>query len=54
VLFDQEIAEVILPESPQGVENISNETTVNKFIENGQLYIIKNNVRYNAQGAVVK
>jgi hypothetical protein len=54
VMIDQEIAEVILPESPQGVENISNETTVNKFIENGQLYIIKNNVRYNAQGAVVK
>lgn len=54
VMINEEIAEVTLPESPQGVENISNEVLVNKFIENGQLYIIKNNVRYNAQGAVVK
>lgn len=54
VMINEEIAEVTLPESPQGVENISNEVLVNKFIENGHLYIIKNGVRYDARGAVVK
>lgn len=36
-----------------GMEEIATEKAV-KFIENGQLYILKNGVRYNALGAVVE
>ncbi len=36
------------------IENTNVEAEVVKFFENGQLIIIKNGVRYNAQGAVVR
>lgn len=39
---------------PTAIENNSVVEKAQKFIENGQLFIIKNGVRYNAQGAVVK
>lgn len=38
----------------QGVENTAADAKVVKMIENGQLIIIKNGVRYNAQGAIVR
>ena len=37
-----------------GVENVQGNVQSTKVIENGVLYIIKNGVRYNAQGQVVK
>ncbi len=36
------------------VENVCTDISAAKFIENGQLYIIRGGVRYNAQGQVVK
>lgn len=36
------------------VDNVTIDQNITKFFENGQLVIIKNGVRYNAQGAVVK
>ena len=36
------------------VDNVTINQNITKFFENGQLIIIKNGVRYNAQGAVVK
>jgi hypothetical protein len=38
----------------QGVENTAADAKVVKMIENGQLIILKNGVRYNAQGAIVR
>ena len=37
-----------------GVENTEIKAKSAKFIENGQLYIISNGVKYNALGAEVK
>ena len=39
---------------PQGLEQAAATMDMMKMIENGQLIIIKNGVRYNAQGAVVR
>ena len=39
---------------PSAIENTYNETRTHKVIENGQLYIIKNGVRYNALGAEIR
>ena len=38
----------------QGVENTAVDAKAVKMIENGQLIILKNGVRYNAQGAIVR
>jgi len=41
--------------TPTGVENVqSDKVQSTKVIENGQLFILKNGVKYNAQGQVVK
>lgn len=46
---------VIIPKSPTALENISAKFGGSqKRLENGQLIIIKNGVRYNAQGQIVK
>ncbi|MBR1472719.1 MAG: hypothetical protein IJ602_00515 [Paludibacteraceae bacterium] len=42
------------PEIATDVDNVSGETKVQKFIKNGQMYILKNGVLYNATGAVVR
>lgn len=42
---------VVLPGTPAAVENVATESKAIKFVENGQLVIIKNGVRYNALGA---
>jgi len=41
-------------EFPTAIDNTNIDAKVVKFFENGQLIIIKNGVRYNAQGAVVR
>ena len=38
----------------QGIEDVQNAVQSTKLIENGQLVIIKNGIRYNAQGQIVK
>lgn len=46
---------VIAPKMPTAVENVSAKIGESeKRIENGQLFIIKNGVKYNAQGQMVK
>lgn len=39
---------------PEGVEEVAGAVKAQKVVENGQLFIIKNGVRFNAVGAVVK
>ena len=41
-------------EKKEGIDNTAAEVKIVKTIENGQIVIIKNGVKYNAQGAVVK
>ena len=46
---------IAAPKTPTAVENVQgNNVQSTKVIENGQLFIIKNGVKYNAQGKVVK
>jgi hypothetical protein len=42
------------PKTPTAVENVQGEVQGTKVLENGQLYIIKNGVKYNAQGQIIK
>ncbi|MBP5477710.1 MAG: leucine-rich repeat domain-containing protein [Paludibacteraceae bacterium] len=45
----------ILPKLPTGTDNVrTGSIQVEKVMENGVLYIIKNGVRYNAQGRIVE
>ena len=41
-------------QNPTDVETVANDAQATKFIENGQLYIIRDNRTYNAQGMLVK
>ena len=45
---------IFIAENEQSIDNTAVEAKVVKFFENGQLIIIKNGVKYNAQGAVVR
>ena len=45
---------IAAPKTPTAVENVQGEVQGTKVLENGQLYIIKNGVKYNAQGQMVK
>jgi len=38
----------------EGLDNVTDSVKVVKYFENGQLVIIKNGVKYNAQGAIMK
>jgi hypothetical protein len=40
-----------VPQGPTGVENLNGAVAPVKVIENGQIFIIRNGVKYNAQGA---
>lgn len=40
--------------TPSAIDNVTVNQNVTKFFENGQLVIIKNGVRYNAQGQVIE
>ena len=54
MMLNQAIAEVTLPDEPTAIDNAEMDAKVVKIFENGQLVIIKNGVKYNAQGAIVK
>lgn len=44
----------VAPSDPTALDNTNVEEKTVKFFENGQLVIIKNGVRYNAQGALIR
>ncbi len=46
--------ELTYKDKPTAVENIEENAKAVKFFENGQLVIIKNGVKYNATGAIIK
>ena len=55
IMIDEEIQAVTLPEPiPTGINNAEEAVKAVKVIRNGQLFIEKNGVLFNAQGAVVK
>jgi len=55
IMIDEQIAEVTLPDPlPTGINNAEEAVKAVKRIVNGQLFIEKNGVIYNAQGAIVK
>ena len=58
ILYNETVPEIIVTGLQASSETAINNTNVDaqvvKFFENGQLIIIKNGVRYNAQGAVVR
>ena len=49
-----QIVVILADGTTTGLDNITIDTNITKTIVNGQLIIIKNGVKYNAQGAVVK
>lgn len=51
IMIDEEIQNVVLPDYPTALDNAADEVKAVKRIENGQLFIEKNGVIYNAQGA---
>ena len=58
ILYNETVPEIIVTGLQASTETAISNTNVDaqvvKFFENGQLIIIKNGVRYNAQGAVVR
>ena len=55
IMFDEDIQAVTLPDPlPTGINNAEEAVKAVKVVRNGQLFIEKNGVIYNAQGAVVK
>ena len=55
IMIDEPIADVVLPDPlPTGINNAEEAVKTVKVIRNGQLFIEKNGVLYNAQGATVK
>lgn len=56
IMINQPIADVVLPDSPlpTALDEAAAEMQVVKFIENGKLFILKNGVKYDAAGSIVK
>ena len=54
IMLDEPIAAITLPDSPTAIENNKAEIKAVKVIREGKLFIEKNGVIYNAQGAIVK
>lgn len=55
IMFDEAVATVVLPDSPTtAIENTDAAVKAVKVVRNGQMFIQKNGVLYNMQGAVVK
>ena len=54
IMLDEDIAAIELPEAPTAVENTNAEVKAIKRIVNGQLYIEKGGVLYNALGTAVR
>ena len=42
------------PKTATGVEDVQNNAQCTKVLENGQLFIIKNGVKYNTMGQIIK
>lgn len=53
IMIDEPIADVVLP-LPTGINNAEEAVKTVKVIRDGQLFIEKNGVLFNAQGAIVK
>jgi hypothetical protein len=51
---DVYIIKIATSELPTSIDNIKVNTNNSKVIENGKLFIINDNTKYNANGAVVK
>lgn len=55
IMIDEPIADVVLPDPlPTGINNAEEAVKTVKVIRDGQLFIEKNGVLFNAQGAVVR
>ncbi len=55
IMIDEPIADVVLPDPlPTGINNTEEAVKTVKVIRDGQLFIEKNGVLFNAQGAIVK
>ena len=54
IMLNEPIAAVTLPDDPTAIDNTEMDAKVVKTFENGQLVIIKNGVKYNATGSVIR
>ena len=52
--YENVVVKITISSEVTGVEDVVAPSTFTKVIENGQIYIIRDGVRYNALGAVVK
>ena len=52
--YENAVVKITISSETTGVEDVVAPTQITKVIENGQMYIIRDGVRYNALGAVVK
>ena len=52
--YENVVVKITISSEATGVEDVVAPSTFTKVIENGQIYIIRDGVRYNALGAVVK
>jgi hypothetical protein len=53
VLTDPSEVVSVIVAAPEGLEQTEGESTVRKAVENGQLVIIRDGVRYSALGTVI-
>ena len=54
IMLNEPIADVTLPDLPTAVDNTEIDGKIVKTFENGQLIILKNSRKYNAQGAIMQ
>ena len=52
--FSDNSLTVVYPEDLSALEDVKVQETITKYMQNGQLIIIRNNVRYNAMGQIVE
>lgn len=52
--YENAVVKITISSETTGVEDVVAPTQITKVIENGQMYIIRDGVRYNALGGVVK
>ena len=52
--YENAVVKITISSETTGVEDVVAPTQITKVIKNGQMYIIRDGVRYNALGAVVK
>ena len=54
IMLNEDMAEVVLPDSPSAIENTAVATKAVKFVRDGQLIIVRDGVEFNAQGTIVR